>query len=227
MCWWHIPVHTNTFLQSLYWCRGVYYLLTILRSYVCIGHEFQYFTLPPFLQELKLWGIKTGTHRRKIIASKDSVIKRDGSLSTQSSVEQDGCSPPLFTSQSPPTHPHQIITRQLSRQLSQGSGNSGSQNSQISSSSAAAYSQSFEVVQIQLKKKISSSSSSGSSQNNGRRWTGTLLYSNWFWYQKCEQFSLLSFMRLHCPVAILKYMTCALLTSGFLMLSFFEPRELC
>ncbi|XP_064383843.1 uncharacterized protein LOC135332861 [Halichondria panicea] len=122
-------------------------------------------------EELKLWGITTGTHCRKIIASKDSVIKRDGSLSTQSSIEQDGCSPPLFTSQSPPTHPHQIITRQLSRQLSQGSGNSGSQNSQISSSSAAAYSQSqsFEVVQIQLKKKISSSSSSGSSQNNGRR----------------------------------------------------------
>ncbi len=154
------------------------------------------FLPPTLLQELKAWGIKTSSHRRKIITNQDSVIKREESLSTPSSVEQDGCSPPLFTSQSPPPHAHQIMTRQLSRQLSHASQNSGSQNSQLStcSSSTAAYSQSFEVVQIQLTKKISNSSSgSSSSQNNWRRWAGT-----WILDRTVDNFLVLSLMRLYC-----------------------------
>ena len=123
-----------------------------------------------FIQELKKWGIKTAAHRRKIIAEKDNIfqpIKREESISTPSSVEQDGGSPTLFPSLSPPNpapsaHPH-YLTRQVTRQLSQGSGHS-SQHSQLSSASAA-FTQSFEVVQIQVKKKLSNSSSgSGSSQ---------------------------------------------------------------
>ena len=125
------------------------------------------------MQELKSWGIRKLAHRRKILANKDNVIITAPvpSLSTQSSVEHDGVeldggSPPLFPSQSPPNYP------QVMRQTSTGSGTSGSQLSHASTnhlsqgsnnSTTQFASQSFEIVQIQLKKKISGSSS-GSSQ---------------------------------------------------------------
>jgi len=101
--------------------------------------------------------VRPAAHRRKILAEKDSVIEQQDEkqpLSTQSSVEKDGIGSPTLFSQSPPMNEPPYLTRHVARQISQGSGGLGSQDSTCSTGPSL----SFEVVSIQMKKKISSSS---------------------------------------------------------------------
>ena len=154
-----------------------------MTRHLTLPHAHTHHALLSSPQELKRWGIKTVSHRRKFLEGRDKIqtVKSEGaSVETDEAMDNGDVSesPPLFGSQSPSSQerealplssssataasrseplPPTRLTHHPMAQLSssQQSFAGGSQGSHVSIGSTQPFlSSTFEVLQIQLRKKF-------------------------------------------------------------------------